>query len=490
LRPPAETVKPRTRLQRLGRGHVGTGGDATSPAPSTAEGRARRNFCLQAVAALALCAAATPGWAKPRTSVIPFGRHEVERQLRRALCAEVTCVNPGEVTTKGRLDFKKVSAEELTGVVTGKLATDAKTHKRLVDIEVLAPSRVILVRKKVPLQGTALSEASLNALKTELVGVLNRAHGPGEAVPPRPPAPAAAPPNVEGAPPTVAAAGAAAAAPTPAAAAPAAEAASEASPQAEEGWPPLLEVQFTFTFFNRQYTYAANASPGTPLLRNSTVPFGYEPSLLVGVYPLRAPEGFFAALGFTVGAATSVGMEIQRQSDGKVFPAVSVAANAGLELKLRLGKTVLLSPVVGWQLMDFDVHPAVDGTPNTAQPAVHWRAIRGGLKLEVAFNAWCILFFEGSYLYTYSVGPLAKYTTGPNPPAPLPPNTPYFTGSSGAPSFDSALGLGFQVSPRLQLRVGFLLTLYGMNFQKGLTTSPASVTDQNVGGTLGVRYTF
>jgi hypothetical protein len=436
--------------------------------------------------------AAPPALAKPRTAVIPFGRHEVERQLRRALCAEVTCVNPGEVTTKGRLDWRKVSAEELTGVVTGKLGTDAKTHRRLVDITVMASKTVILVRRKVPLQGTALSEASLTALKNELVGVLNRAHGPGEAPTPRPPSPAAAPPVVEVVPPTEIAAGAKAPTPpAPGAVAPSAEAAvAEAAPPAEEkeGWPSLLEVQFTFAFLNRQYTYASSTSGGTPTLRNSTVPLAYEPSLWVGFFPLRAPQGLFAALGITLGAGTGVGMEIQRQSDGKVFPAASFIANAGLELRLRLGPSVLLTPVGGWQMMDFDVHAAVDGTANTAQPAVHWRAFRGGLKLDVAFNAWCTLFFEGSYLYTYAVGPLGKYTTGPNPPAPLPPNTPYFTGSSAAPSFDTALGLAFRVTPHLQLRVGFVLTLYGVDFQKSLTVAPGSVTDQNVGATVGVRY--
>ncbi|HXX32528.1 MAG TPA: hypothetical protein VEJ89_17635, partial [Myxococcaceae bacterium] len=132
-----------------------------------------------ALCALLLVLPGAAGARQPRITILSFGRHEVERQLRGSLCASVTCVPPGDVTTRGRIDWRKVTTSQLTGVVTGKVTTDAKTHRRIVDIQVFASAQVILVRKKVPLSGTALSSASLKSLTADLVGVFMRAYGPG-----------------------------------------------------------------------------------------------------------------------------------------------------------------------------------------------------------------------------------------------------------------------------------------------------------------------
>jgi len=454
------------------------------------------------LAVLGLLVVALPGVAsarQPRTSILSFGRHEVERQLRSSLCASLTCIPPGEITTKGRIDWRKVSANQLTGVVTGRLAIDPRTHRRLVDIQVFANAQVILVRKKVFLQGYALSPSALKTLTVDLIGVFMRAYGPGRepaaapppAVPPSPPPAEVVPPTVAA--PAAAAAGAAAARPAapaparPPAAAPAAPAPAEeamvaaaeaAAPAAEEAWPPLVEVQVTVGVLHRQYGYTGEQG-SNPVLRNAIVPVAAQPGLYVAVYPLRAPDGLFSGLGIEAAVATSVGMQLQRENDtsGKTFPAVSFGAGAGLRLNLRLSKAVTLSPVIGWQAYNFDVHRAADGTVLTGQPAVHWRAFAAGLKLDVAFNAWCSLFAELTYLYVYSAGPLTS--------------APYFTESSAAPSFDTTLGLAFRVAPRLQLRVGFALTRYAVDFSGG--TGPAPVTgasDQILGGTLAVRYNF
>jgi hypothetical protein len=482
-------VSERTRLQRAGKARAA--GCAALHRREGAHPGARR---LAAVCLLA--AALLPGEAfarQPRTSILPFGRHEVERQLRSSLCSAVTCVSPGDVTTKGRIDWRKVSAQQLTGVVTGRLTTDPKTHRRLVDIQVFANAQVILVRKKVLLQqGYALSPSALKALSADLVGVLMRAYGPGRE-PGAPPAAAAVPtpspaevvpPTV--APPGAAAAGAAAAKPAAPAgarppAAPAAEAeapAAEGPAAPEEAWPPLVEVQASAGILHRQYGYTGGQGTN-PVLRNAIVPLAAQPTFYIAVYPLRAPDGVFSSLGIEAAASTSVGMQLQRENDtsGKTFPAVSFGANVGLRLNLRLSKAVTLSPVLGWQLYNFDVHIAADGTVLTGQPAVHWRAFAVGLKLDVAFNAWCSLFAEFSYLYVYSAGPLTS--------------APYFTDSSASPSFDTALGLGFRVAPRVQLRVSFVLARYAVDFSGG--TGPAPVTgasDQVLGGNLAVRYSF
>jgi len=482
-------VSERTRLQRAGKARAG-GGAARQPLKGVRPG-ARRLAALCLLAAVLLPGEA--GARQPRTTILPFGRHEVERQLRSSLCSAVTCVPPGDVTTKGRIDWRKVSAQQITGVVTGKLTLDPKTHRRLVDIQVFANAQVILVRKKVFLQGYALSPSALKTLSADLVGVLMRAYGPGREPSAPPPAGAVpAPPPAEVLPRTAAPAGAAAAgaAAKPAApaaaqppAAPAAEAevsvaAAETAAVPEEAWPPLVEVQASVGILHRQYGYTGDQG-ANPVLRNAIVPLAAQPTFYIAVYPLRAPEGVFSGLGIEAAASTSVGMQLQRENDtsGKTFPAVSFGAALGVRLNLRLSKAVTLSPVLGWQLYNFDVHVAADGTVLTGQPAVHWRALAAGLKLDVNFNAWCSLFAEFSYLYVYSAGPLT--------------NAPYFTESSASPSFDTALGLGFRVAPRVQLRVSFVLARYAVDFSGG--TGPAPVTgasDQILGGNLAIRYSF
>lgn len=464
-------------------GHVAPQGGARSGAVFT---RARGCFRVAAAAGLLFAAEAA---AKPSIAVIPFGRFPVERQLTHALCAEVTCVNPGQVTRQGRVDWERVSAAQLTGVVLGKIVRDATSHKRLVDIQVVAPGHIILVRKKAPLQSMALSAANLHALTVELVGVLNRAHGP-ERPPPveAPPAPAAETAAVAkaGAPEAAAtapakrapaAAAQAPAAPT-AAIAPAAseELVSGAEAKAEEAEPSLLEVQATFAVLNRQYSYSS-ATSNNPILRNSSSPGFLEPGLQVGFFPVRASSGAFESFGLQAGAAIAVGLTLQREGDtsGLVFPADSVTANVAFLTRLRVGRVVRLTPLLGWQMMNFDVHKA-SGVVLTGQPGVHWRALSAGLKLDVDFASWCSLFVEASYLYVYTAGPLTSAA--------------YFASSSAAPSFDTALGLAFRVSPRLEIRVGFVFTRYALSFGGSGPAPVRGVDDQLLGGTLGIRYNY
>ncbi len=434
---------------------------------------------------------AAPGWAAPRISVIPFGRYPVERQLTQALCGEVTCIPSSQVLRQGHLDWERVAAAQLTGVVIGRIGRDANTKRRYVDIQVVAPGRIVLVRKKAFLSNMALSSAALHSVTADLVGVLHRAHGPERTavpVPPAPPGQATAVAPAAG----VAPALAKPEAPSPAAAVPAAavanapgaaaaeEVPSEPEPAgaAERREPTLLEVQVTFAFLNREYSYAT--LPGsTPLLRNTFVPLAEEPTLLVGFFPLRAPSGVFESLGVELGAGVSVGMELQRAADssGTTFPALSVVANASLLSRLRLSKAVRLAPVVGWQMMNFQVQAASNGTVLTGQPEVNWRALRAGLKLDVDFASWCALFLELSYLYPYSAGPLTR--------------APYFASFSAAPSFDTALGLSFRVAPPLEVRLGVVFTRYALNFASGSGPAGVSgVSDQLVGFTLGLRYSY
>jgi hypothetical protein len=240
--------------------------------------------------------------------------------------------------------------------------------------------------------------------------------------------------------------------------------------------PALLEVQLTLAFLNRQYSYSAS---GTNLsFRNTSVPFEGEPSLLVGVFPLRSQTGTVAAFGLEVAVGTSVGMEVQRQGDvtGTMFPSVSITAGADVITKLRVGKSLLLSPLVGWQMMNFQVSKASDGTVLTGQPAVHWRALRAGLKLDWELSGWCTLFAELSYLYTYSAGTLTSAA--------------YFPNSSPGLSFDSAVGFSFRVTPNLELRVGFVFTLYAVDFNGSGPAPVSGVSDQLLGGTFGIRYSY
>ncbi len=409
----------------------------------------------------------------------------MERQLTQSLCAEVTCVAASQVLRQGRLDWGRVAAAELTGVLTAKILRDASGKKRLVDIQLLAPGPVVLVRKKAPLSNLALSSAALHTLTADLVGVLHRAHGPEREVADAPAtaaAPAAALPATQATPappavPTEAAAVPAVATPAPASPPVAEGVPAEAeSPVGDRPEPSFLEVQVSLAFFNREYTYAA--APGsTPVLRSTFVPLAAQPSLLVAVFPFRASSGVFESFGVEAGVGISVGMLLQRENDtsGTTFPAVSLVANAALLARLRLGPAVRLAPLWGWQMMNFDVQKAADGTVLTGQPGVHWRALRAGLALDVDFNAWCALFLELSYLDPYSAGPLTR--------------SPYFTSSSAALSFDSAVGLSFRVSPSLQVRLGVALTLYALSFGSG--SGPANitgVTDQLVGFVLGFRY--
>jgi hypothetical protein len=415
----------------------------------------------------------------------------VERQLTQTLCAEVTCVSPGQVTRQGRVDWERVADAQLTGILTGKIIRDAHSKKRFVDIQISATQHVVLVRKKAPLQSMALSTSSLHTLSTEFLGVLRRAHGPEHPavaaaavtteapvpIAPSMPPPVAPPP----APPAVAPPAPPSVAPSaPATAAAVSTEETQPTPESHQGTgmrePALLEVQLTLAFLNRQYSYAAS---GTNLFfRNTSVPLEGEPSLLVGVFPLRSQTGTVAAFGLEVAVGTSVGMEVQRQGDvtGTTFPAVSITAGADVITKLRVGKSLLLSPLVGWQMMNFQVSKASDGTVLSGQPAVHWRALRAGLKLDWELSGWCTFFAELSYLYTYSAGTLTSAA--------------YFPNSSPGLSFDSALGFSFRVTPNLELRLGFVFTLYAVDFNGSGPAPVSGVSDQLLGGTFGIRYSY
>jgi hypothetical protein len=423
---------------------------------------------------------------KPRISVIPFGHSDLERQLRGALCTDLACVPASAVTVKGRLDWRKVSAEQLTGVVKAKIARDAATRHRILDVEVAAGAKVLLVRKKVPLAAATLSTANLRALQADLVGVIRRAHGPGEDRPALPPAAVAAPPlaAAPGTPPVVPPPPPPAQLTEPTAVAPPepAEPAAAAAPRAEVGTvqaergPPLLEVQPTLGLLHR--TFEVGSGSGAPsTLRSTSVPTSAQPGIYLALYPLRSREGLFASLGLEGTASASVGMQVQRENDpsGTLFPAVAFGASLALRCNLRLGP-VTLGPVAGWQLYNFDVHPSSSGEVLTGQPAVHWRAWTPGLKVEVNLGRWEV-FAEGRYLYIYSVGPLQSSGA--------------FSSFTAAPSFDAAVGFGVRFTPDLQLRFAFAFARYAIQVPVGASTTQVNgVTDQLVGGSLSVRYSL
>jgi len=426
--------------------------------------------------------------AKPSVAILPSGDRPVQRQLAQALCARVTCVGAAAVTQKGRVDWGRVAAAHLTAVLTAKAGREATSKKRFVDIQLLAPGHVILVRKKVLLSGTALSAVSLDELVVELVGVLRRAHGPEPE--PEPPAPAAPPPQsaaplpAEAAPapvPTAVPVRVAEPAPVVVPAPPAPVVASEAKAQvemkevAQERAPALLEVEATLSLLNRQYAYSATAMNLT--LRNAAVPLLPEPGLALGFFPVRSSTGDLA-FGVEASFATAVGTTLQRDGDtsGTVFPAASFSASAALTVRLRVSRRLRLAPLLGWQMMNFAVQKASDGTVLSGQPPVHWRALLVGLKMEADFNAWCAFFLEASYLFTYTAGPLTS--------------APYFTSSSPGLSFDTALGLSFRATEHLDVRLAFVLTRFAVVFTGPGPAPVSGASDQLLGGTLGVRYRY
>jgi hypothetical protein len=408
----------------------------------------------------------------------------------------VTCVGAGAVTHKGRVDFGRVAAAHLTGVLTAKAGREATSKKRFLDIQVLAPGHVILVRKKVLLAGSVLSAASLHALVEELVGVLRRAHGPEREAAPPPQALAVTPPEsqvapaAEAAPPPVPAATAvpapvpvAAPAPVvvvPAPSVPAAASEAKAEPEAREAAqerpPALLEVEATLSLLNRQYGYSATAMNLT--LRGASVPLLAEPGLRLGLFPVRASTGSLVAFGVEASFATAVGMTLQRDGDtsGTVFPAISFSASAALTARFRMSRTVRLGPLLGWQMMNFAVQKASDGTVLSGQPPVHWRALFVGLKVEADFNAWCGFFLEASYLFTYTAGPLTS--------------APYFTSSTPGLGFDTAVGLSFRASESLDVRLAFVLTRFAVVFTGPGPAPVSGASDQLLGGMLGLRYRY
>ncbi len=479
---PHPPVRTATWLQKDGKGPVAPQCGAARVAACV-----RRGWSLFLLCTGLLLLQAGPASAKSSIAIIPFGRYPVERQLTQTLCAEVTCIPASQVMRQGHVDWDRVAAAHPTGVVLGKIGRDSR-GKRFVDVQLVAPGHIVLVRKKAPLSNMALSSEGLRIMTSDLVGVLNRAHGPERPTPPPAADTTLAPAVVAGGTPAPGkpAAPAAPAAPTSPAAAAAPttiQAVGEEVPAEAEGAGgekkdvALLEVQVTFAFLNREYSYTSS-STGTPILRNTYVPLAAEPTLLVGLFPLRSSTGVFESLGLEGGVGVSVGMALQRENDasGTTFPAVALVANASLLTRLRLGKTVRLTPVVGWQMMDFDVAKATNGTVLTGQPGVHWRALRAGLKLDVDFSSWCALYLELSYLYVYSAGPLTA--------------SPYFTSSSAAPSFDTALGLSFRVAPPLEVRGGVVFTRYGLNFGTGGPAGLTGVSDQLIGFTLGIRYSY
>src|SRR5262249_51119106 len=152
-----------------------------------------------------------------------------------------------------------------------------------------------------------LSASNLHALQTDLVGVIRRAHGPGEDRPVALPAPVAAaplaaapaaPPTAKLVPPPPPPAQVTEPAPAPRtepaeatpSSAPRAEMTSERA-QAERG-PSLLEVQPTLGLLHRTFE-VSSGSGAAPTLRSTSVPTSAQPGIYLALYPLRSSEGLF-----------------------------------------------------------------------------------------------------------------------------------------------------------------------------------------------------
>jgi hypothetical protein len=409
------------------------------------------------------------------------GASAVRNQLVSAICDTADCVAPSKTTTRGRPDWKKVKKAQVQFLITGAVATKAKS----VELQVYDMQGARKARKSLPLEkhGTLSAKNLQGALD-----LLKSAFGAAEESPPAPPAPPPTkprpsepslpseppppiqPPSREPSPPMKAEAPKVEPQPEPAPVKP---------PKQGKKGPKFLALEVGVSLLSRKLDYVQAA---TPNLRRYELPFPFpQIDARVEFYPLAlVRHDALAPLGvdFSIGLAPY--LKSRRQSSPESYPTSTMRITGGVRYRWAPFETyaAAFTPLLGVDVRNFTVGPTTDGTSLDGLPDVSFVGLRAGLALELPILPdFLVLFGRFCAMPMFSSGPLIG-------PAYFPRGSTFGLDVNG--------GLAVQLASFFQVRMAFEFEQYSSTFDTQPTDTyvAAGSVDRYLGASAAARFEF
>lgn len=450
---------------------------------------------------LAVLGVPVPGEATPRISLLSIrgdANGSVRKQLGAVLCVDYECVPPSRIRTAGKIDFAKVEAQKVAGIVAGTVATARKGGQRL-ELALLTRSLSPVWGRIYPLTGEGiLSRDSAMDLAQELATRL-AARAPLEPPPPAPSAPRPArpaPPRApEVAPPV-------AAAPPPFLPSP------ETRPEPRPVAPPrpadqrttkaaaiarggvgaparepaterlLAAIEAGVHLTQRTLGYQGVPS-GASALRGYEANVVASPRFRLEVYPASLlTENVFAGMGLFANYGFSVGMKTNDPAGGAERPTSLVRLAAGLLWRFHPvpSSRFALVPAVSYQQSKFTIEPLA-GVPIKGLPDADLSGVKAGVAAEIpASDAVFILLGAGYVKWT-----TARDLVGDG-----------FFPAGKAYAIEAEAGLSLPLSGLLSLRIvgEYSDTRYSLQPDPTGTYQASGAADRYLGGSVMLRARF
>jgi hypothetical protein len=433
--------------------------------------------------------------APARVVVMPFSgaKAKVARdQFSTAICAEHTCLPAKRISKGTRPDYAKARKDDVNLVITARVSGSAK--KRVLAVQVFDAKGKRVYRENYELaKNGKLTDAALEKATERLNDAASRfepAQPPTKAEPP--PAVVEAPTPVREEPPARVQPQ-----PPPAREQPRAEAPRQPvverteRPQPREEAPlqeepreprsggekrPLLVLEVGGDFIRRDYSYSGLRIPN--LRSYQTQPVMFAPRARVELYPLaRMSDGILGGLGIEADYLMAVALESTDEND-RTYPTTANRLDAGVRLNFHpLGPgRLMVAPILGYRMSDFEVGVASDGERLTGLPALSYRAARAGAVAEYSFGR-VTPFLRAEYVHLLSLGEIGE--------------APFFADSSGR-AIEASAGVGVRVHRLFEVRAGGHFTQYSLSFTpaENATYSASGATDNYFGGSLMVRFSY
>ncbi len=429
--------------------------------------------------------------AAPRISLAMRGDRKavLSTQLAMELCGTYDCVLRAKVFTGPKPDFQKAKKLRVKGILTG--AVSRKHGGRVVSLALLTKPGRPAQRWRFPLtaQGTlapdSLSQLT-NDLEAHLGGAPLHAGAPAAALPvpepappplaepaplpgerpAAPPAPAPAPPPPE--PPVVSA--------EPAPAAPVAESRGVSREPGDATPPPskkemgqwLVAVEVGYYGTKRELSYEGVTTGTTSTLRTYSVDVISSPRLHLELFPFSQADNAFAGLGlfgdysFSVGLKTNIGTDV---------PTSFTRGQAGLAMRIYPSSSsrFAIVPAVSWQLLQFNVNPAIAGLPGA-----NLRGVKGALNVEVPVGSGFALLLGGGYVKWVGAKDLIEGGFFPG-------------GTAYAIEAEGGFSLALFGPISLRMLFEYSSTKYSLNPDLTNTYSATSAKDEYIGGRAMLR---
>lgn len=426
------------------------------------------------------------GEGAPRISLAPVrgdASGALSKQLRSVLCGEYECVPYSKVRTRGKLDFAKVEALQVAGILAGTVAS--RKGGKALEVALLKQSLRPVWKRSYPLtRGGSLPRDSGRDLAEE-IGNLLAGERPARAETP-PPAPVVTPPAAPPPPPVTPAP---AAEPPPVAAAPPAappkapsEAPAAAPPQPAKAPvskrvapAPLVALEAGVDLAQRKLDYQG-VPAGASALRGFEATLVVSPRFHLELYPLSlATGGVFAGLGLFADYAFSVGLETKDPAGGAAHSTSYSRLGGGVLWRFHpvASSRFALIPAVSYQQLKF----TVGGAPIPGLPDADLSGWKGGIDAEIPIGDTVGILLGVGYV---------KWTTARD----LLDDGFFPSGSAYALEAEAGVSVALGGAFSLRLVGAYSGTRYSLESSPGGTYQATGATDQYLGGRAMLRAQF